>query len=192
MLFQIISVLILFSFYSIYFLKMYIQSRKGIVTNQMGKGNKEESTLLTERVMQVTVYLIVVVEVISVFCIDNIPTNLDVFAAMLGFIGVIIFGVSVYTMKDSWRAGVITTNDTKIVTSGIYKYSRNPAFLAFDLVYVSILILNFNYVLLICTIFVIIMFHFQILQEEKSLPNIFGEEYLEYKAKVCRYFGRKA
>jgi len=43
----------------------------------------------------------------------------------------------------------------------------------------------------VSTLWAIIMLHLQILQEEKYLPTVFGDEYLAYRKKVCRYFGRK-
>ena len=58
---------------------------------------------------------------------------------MLAISGDMVFVISVWTMKDSWRAGVSKTDQTELVTDGIYQISRNPAFLGFDLVYVGIL-----------------------------------------------------
>lgn len=43
-------------------------------------------------------------------------------------LGDMIFLVSVLCMKDSWRAGIPDKDRTKLVTTGIYRYSRNPAF----------------------------------------------------------------
>ena len=38
----------------------------------------------------------------------------------------------------------------------------------------------------------VVMFHLQIVKvEEAFLIKTFGEEYLEYRKKVCRYIGRK-
>ena len=38
----------------------------------------------------------------------------------------------------------------------------------------------------------VVMFHLQIVKvEEDFLIKTFGEEYLEYRKKVCRYIGRK-
>lgn len=35
------------------------------------------------------------------------------------------------------------------------------------------------------------MIHLQILQEEKFLPTVFGDEYRNYKKLVRRYLGRR-
>ncbi len=54
---------------------------------------------------------------------------------------------------------------------GIYNYSRNPAFLGFDLVYIGILLMFFNPVLLVISVFAMVMLHLQILREEKFLEK---------------------
>lgn len=95
-------------------------------------------------------------------------------------------------MKDSWRAGVSETDKTELVTDGIYQISRNPAFLGFDLVYVGVLLMFFNWILLIVSAFAIFMFHLQIVYvEEVFLVGTFGDEYIRYKKNVHRYLGRK-
>ena len=110
----------------------------------------------------------------------------------MGILGVGVFVVSVLTMRDSWRAGVPNDEKTELVTSGIYAYSRNPAFLGFDLIYLSILFMFFNWGLFIITVSAIVMLHLQIVHvEEDFLIKTFGEEYLDYRKKVCRYIGRK-
>lgn len=95
-------------------------------------------------------------------------------------------------MQDSWRAGVSKAEKTELVTGGIYQISRNPAFLGFDLVYIGMVMMFFNWGLLVTSIFAVVMLHLQIVNvEEDFLMEVFGEEYLEYKEKVCRYLGRK-
>ena len=95
-------------------------------------------------------------------------------------------------MRDSWRAGVSKTDQTELVTNGIYQISRNPAFLGFDLLYLGTLLMFFNWVLCALTVFAVIMYHLQIVcVEEKFLVATFGDAYLAYQKKVCRYIGRK-
>ncbi len=50
----------------------------------------------------------------------------------------------------------------------------------------------FNRYLCGATIFVVLLFHLQIVNvEEDFLLEVFGEEYAAYKKKVCRYIGRR-
>ena len=94
-------------------------------------------------------------------------------------------------MKDSWRAGIPDKDKTALVTTGIYRYSRNPAFLGFDFMYVGVLLMYGNLLTLGFSIFAMIMLHLQILQEERYLVNAFGAPYQEYCRHVFRYLGRK-
>ncbi len=103
-----------------------------------------------------------------------------------------LFFVSVYTMRDSWRAGIAENDTTALVTNGIYAYSRNPAFLAFDLVYAGLLMMFFNVPLLLFSLFAAVMLHLQVLQEERFLAGAFGQPYLDYQRRVRRYLGRRA
>ena len=81
---------------------------------------------------------------------------------------------------------------TELVTTGIYSISRNPAFLGFDLMYIGILITFFNWILCVVTCVVMVLFHLQIVNvEEDFLIEAFGDEYIKYRKKVCRYLGRK-
>ena len=101
------------------------------------------------------------------------------------------FLLSVLCMKDSWRAGIPDKDKTELVTTGIYRFSRNPAFLGFDLMYVGVLLLYGNLLMLGFSFFAIVMLHLQILQEERYLVNTFGAPYQEYFRHVSRYLGRK-
>ena len=74
---------------------------------------------------------------------------------------------------------------------GIYAYSRNPAFLGFDLQYIGVLLMYCNLLTGMFTVFAIVMLHLQIIQEENYLTAAFGAEYLEYRHRVLRYLGRR-
>lgn len=189
--FGIIALAIIFIFYLIYFTKMFMQKKQGIKTNQIGS-RKEKKLHIIETLMAIATYSIVLVEVVSIFTNFNYSINIiRIIGAILGFIGDLVFLLAITCMKDSWRAGIPKSDKTKLVTNGIYKISRNPAFLGFDLVYIGILLLYFNPINLIFTLFAIIMLHLQILQEEKFMEATFKEEYINYKKKVFRYLGRK-
>ena len=190
--FQIIGIVILVLFYGCYMIKMIKQSKKGIKTDQIGRG-KVGFVKIIELTMKVVTYVVLVTEVSSIILNTNffvIPIR--IVGAFVGIIGVIVFIISVLTMQDSWRAGVSKAEKTELVTGGIYQISRNPAFLGFDLVYIGMVMMFFNWGLLVTSIFAVVMLHLQIVNvEEDFLMEVFGEEYLEYKEKVCRYLGRK-
>lgn len=189
---KVAGILILMAFYIVYLGKMFLQKKQGIQTDQMAKNKKKDKVFYIEATLKTATYVIVPVEVISIFVSKGQASQGLVFTgAVIAIIGDVIFAAAVLTMKDSWRAGIAENDKTEMITSGIYRFSRNPAFLGFDCVYIGILLMFFNWVLLLFTIFAMVMLHLQILQEEKYLPHVFGEAYANYKNKVCRYIGRR-
>ncbi len=95
-----------------------------------------------------------------------------------------IFGI--ITLGTNFRIELPTDN-TELVTSGIYRIMRNPiVFGIFLLVIGSFLILPTIIVLLIC-IFNILTFNSKAIDEEKFLLQRFGEKYNKYMNKVGRY-----
>ena len=187
-----IGLVILAAFYAVYIGKMILQKRKGIQTDQIAKGKQKTKIFYIELAMKIATYSVVAAEVLSLFFAPpSLPQTLVAVGVVLGFVGDILFTVSVVTMKDSWRAGIAENDKTEMITSGIYSISRNPAFLAFDCVYVGLLLIAFNWFLLAFSVFAMTMLHLQILQEETFLSKTFGAEYNIYKSKVRRYLGRK-
>lgn len=190
--FKLISIAALIVFYGCYFVKMFRQKKQGIQTDQIGKG-KVGFVKFVEVTMKVAAVLVFAAGLVSIF-IGTSHSNVAVrvIGAVMSVAGTIVFIVAVQTMRDSWRAGVSKTDKTELVTGGIYQISRNPAFLGFDLLYIGTLLMFFNWVLCILTVLAVIMYHLQIVNvEEDFLLATFGNEYLQYKKKVCRYIGRK-
>ena len=192
MAYKIIAILIMIAFYGVYYIKLFSQRKQGIQTNLLGKG-KEGFLKTIEISLKIVTFIVPIVELISIFMNTYIHlAGIRALGCILGILGVGVFVVSVLTMRDSWRAGVPNDEKTELVTSGIYAYSRNPAFLGFDLIYLSILFMFFNWGLFIITVSAIVMLHLQIVHvEEAFLIKTFGEEYWDYRKKVCRYIGRK-
>lgn len=191
MLFQISTMAVLALFYGCYFYKMWMQRRNGIRTDQLGKG-KTGFLKWIEIIMKLATYSAVVAEVVSIMLkTGHFPTWLRTIGLLLMLAGVAFFVAAVFTMRDSWRAGVSRTDKTELVVSGIFQISRNPAFLGFDLVYIGVVFVFFNIPLLAISVIASLMLHLQIVkQEEPFLQEAFGEEYLSYKKHVNRYFGR--
>lgn len=188
--YRVMALMFIGIFYFIYIFKMLMQKKKGIKTDQMAKGGKKGRLFYVELILKISTYSIVAVEVLSVMFTQSLLGLISkLFGVIFCIVGDVIFGMAVYTMRDSWRAGIPSEDKTNIVKEGIYKYSRNPAFLGFDFLYVGILLMYFNWVLLFFTVLAMTMLHLQILEEEKFLPTVFGDEYLEYKKETKRYLG---
>lgn len=189
---KIITLVLMAVFYICYFAKMIRQRKRGIRTDQLGKG-KEGFVKFIEVTLKIATYVLPVIQIISIMLYSGMAhIALRIAGVILTALGVIVFIMSVIQMKDNWRAGVQREEKTSLVTTGIYSISRNPAFLGFDMMYVGILYSFFNWYLCFATSFALVFFHLQIVNvEEDFLRETFGEEYLKYTKKVCRYIGRK-
>ena len=190
--FKLISIASIIAFYGYYFWKMFHQKRQGIQTDQIGK-DKIGFVKFVEITMKIAAILVFIAGLVSIFLeTGNSLTAIRIIGAITSVGGTVIFIVALWTMRDSWRAGVSKTDKTELITNGIYHISRNPAFLGFDLLYIGTLLMFFNWILCFLTVFAVIMYHLQIVNvEENFLLVAFGNEYLQYKKKVCRYIGRR-
>lgn len=114
-------------------------------------------------------------------------TLLNYIGILITVIGVSIFVIAMISMKTSWRVGIDKNTKTKLLSYGIYNYSRNPAFVGFNLMFIGLFLIYPNILTSIVLILNIMAIHRLILQEEKHLKNLFGTEYIAYKEKTPRY-----
>jgi protein-S-isoprenylcysteine O-methyltransferase Ste14 len=78
---------------------------------------------------------------------------------------------------------------TRIVSHGIYRFSRNPMYVGFGLWTLGVAFLvNSVWMLLAVPIGIVLTDRFVIAKEEQYLERKFGEEYLSYKRRVRRWF----
>ena len=189
--YRLLALFVLAVFYGIYLIKQWRQKRRGIQTMQIGRG-KEAQTHTVETLMGIATVGIIPAQLLSIaFGWSHLSANARFTGFCIGMVGDLIFLISVLCMKDNWRAGIPDRDRTELVTDGIYRYSRNPAFLGFDLQYIGVLLMYCNLLTGMFTVFAIVMLHKQILQEERYLTAAFGSEYLIYRHRVLRYLGRR-
>lgn len=192
---KIAAIALMIIFYAAYLGKKFAQRRQGIITNQIGKGSKPRKVLLIETVMGWATFAVIPIELASIIlhprftqleCLKDCPT-FQWTGLAIAATGIVLFIAAMLTMADSWRAGIPDNDKTDFVQSGIYRISRNPAFVGFDLMYIGLLIAFPNIVHLVFALFPVVMLHLQIRQEEVFCRGAFGKEYEEYCKKVRRY-----
>ncbi|MGN0996992.1 MAG: methyltransferase family protein [Candidatus Ventricola sp.] len=189
--YRLLALLVLAVFYGIYLVKQWRQKRRGIQTMQIGR-RRDAKTRTVEVLMSIATVGIIPAQLLSIgFGWSYLPAGARFTGLCVGLLGDGLFGISVLCMKDSWRAGIPDQDKTELVTDGIYAFSRNPAFLGFDLQYIGMLLMFCNLLTVLLTVFAIVMLHLQILQEERYLIAAFGAEYRAYQCRVFRYLGRR-
>lgn len=102
-------------------------------------------------------------------------------------LNLLVSAASLMNLKDSWRVGVLEDQKTELVTTGIYRFTRNPYFVAYFLMFAGYTVLLQNLLLFGLSMLGILFVHKMIMREEKYLYSVHGDAYAEYKTKVPRY-----
>jgi protein-S-isoprenylcysteine O-methyltransferase Ste14 len=87
----------------------------------------------------------------------------------------------------SFRVGIDVERPDKLITTGLFAYSRNPIYVAFASILVGQFLIFPNWILLAYVAAGVWLFHRQVLREEVFLIRHYGQEYLEYAKRVRRY-----
>lgn len=103
---------------------------------------------------------------------------------LISFIWIII---SQYHMSNSWRIGINYDEETNLITSGVFGYSRNPMFLGVLVCYLGNFFIAPNALTLIILSITYVVLQIQVRLEEDHLEQTHGDEYSKYKSKVRRW-----
>jgi protein-S-isoprenylcysteine O-methyltransferase Ste14 len=101
--------------------------------------------------------------------------------------GLAVLGLSLASFGNSFRVGVDVDHPDRLVTTGIFGFSRNPIYVAFACVLLGQFLVFPNWILLAYLIAGFWLFHRQVLREEAFLQKHYGREYTAYCARVRRY-----
>lgn len=147
----------------------------------------------------VVFFLLFLTEIFKpVYGFSLLPTVLTSFlfnAVLIRLIGVLAVVISVFILKitlnhfgTSLRFGLNENNTGKLITTGVFAWSRNPFFLSLLLFFIGTALVFPNLFFLLFVVSAFVGIHFSILREEKFMQQVYGEEYLRYQQKVRRYF----
>ncbi len=101
---------------------------------------------------------------------------------------VLVLGVISFKFAGTTVNPMSPDSTSSLVTSGVYRFTRNPMYLGFLLFLVAWgLFLSSLYSLLLSVLFVFYINKFQITPEEKQLEAVFGKEFKLYVAQVNRW-----
>ena len=103
-------------------------------------------------------------------------------------LAVLIFAVRLFR-KDKTTVNPLSPEQaTKLVTDGIFKYSRNPMYLGMALILCSIAVF-FNLIggIILAALFCFYITKFQIIPEERAMSNLFSQDFDKYKEATRRW-----
>jgi protein-S-isoprenylcysteine O-methyltransferase Ste14 len=106
---------------------------------------------------------------------------------LLCIAGLVLFLLSLISLGKSFRIGIDRDNPDKLVTTGVFAFSRNPIYVAFGFILLGEFLVYSSWILLVYMVAAIWLFHRQVLREEEYLINHYGPQYSEYCHRVRRY-----
>jgi protein-S-isoprenylcysteine O-methyltransferase Ste14 len=101
--------------------------------------------------------------------------------------GLLLLLWSLVSFGKSFRVGIDTNHPGKLVTSGVFAFSRNPIYVAFAIILAGQFLIFSNWILLVYTAAAVWLFHRQVRREEEYLQKQYGREYFQYCSQVRRY-----
>ena len=113
--------------------------------------------------------------------------QLGIFVSTIGFL-LLIISIKSFIDNKTTINPLNLKKSTYLVTSGVFRFSRNPMYLGMLLFLLgAAIILNIIGGLIISILFIFYMNFFQIIPEEKALQNLFGKNYRNYRKTVRRW-----
>ena len=105
----------------------------------------------------------------------------------LCLVGLLLLLWSLVSFGMSFRVGIDVDHPDKLVTTGVFAFSRNPIYVAFWTVMIGQFLILPNWILLVYLVAAAWLFHRQVLREEVYLSQHYGRDYSEYVSRVRRY-----
>lgn len=102
--------------------------------------------------------------------------------------GLTLFIAAMLHMRTSWRVGIDPSSQTVLIITGIYRFSRNPAFVGFDMMFIGLFLMFPNMMNLVICCINLLLFDRLIRMEEMHLSQQSGHTYLKYAEQTPRYF----
>ena len=103
-------------------------------------------------------------------------------AVLIGF-GIDIWGTRTLTAQQSLGAR------GKIITEGPYRFTRNPQYVGFILIYAGVILIFYCFMVLVAGALLVLAFLILPFSEEPWLRLQYGEPYVEYCKNVPRFIG---
>jgi protein-S-isoprenylcysteine O-methyltransferase Ste14 len=119
-----------------------------------------------------------------------VPARLAVLISLIALgIAITAAGVVAFRKHETTVNPLAPDEASSLVSTGIYRVTRNPMYLGFLLILVGwCLYLGNGVAALMLPAFVVYMNRFQIGPEERALAEKFGPRFTEYAATVSRWF----
>ncbi|MFC1872686.1 methyltransferase family protein [Chloroflexota bacterium] len=179
--------------------KMSIRDRYVGFVYRLATGNKKLRTIITLPVALVflglvTLFVFVSLWVDTKFSFFHFESSWLILALsiMILILGWLICMWAALSFLRNRGTPVPFNPPQKLITTGLYRYIRNPMLLGLFifLVGLGLLLGSLSLIFILTPIFIIINVLYLMAIEEKEMEKKFGKQYLDYKKKVPMWFPR--
>jgi len=169
-----------------------ILAKKGIKVWVINKSSKSIMKRLIEILLVpglLSFFTLIVTSATDIFTLPYIwePHLTNIAGIILCNIGLVIFFGALLSFGEAWRIGVDEHNSDKLITSGLFRISRNPIFLFMDMYWLGITLVYPTVLFAALLVAFSVGTHLQIRSEEAFLRRKFGAEYEQYCKRTRRY-----
>jgi len=187
-------------FFILFFLTAFF-GKSFIVSKKIGKNpnvlpEDDSAYGLIGRYFKLTLLFLFIYTVVFFFFPYSILQNCSInflenntikyFGMSLMILSLIWVLIAQFHMENSWRIGIDEELKTELITTGLFKYSRNPIFLGMLMSLTGLFLTLPTFISLSFFIISNILIQIQIRLEEEFLLKQHGTYYSEYKKKVRR------
>lgn len=161
--------------------------KKNNTMNIIGKATINPLLFYTGKISGYLTWIFLVLSFINIETVEVNDFYFNrAFSVVLIIAGLTFTVISLINLGNSTRLG-LPNETTHFKTKGLYKFSRNPMYVGFNLITLSSIIHFLSPWTIILGIYSIFVYHLIILGEERFLESRFGTNYISYKEKVRRY-----
>jgi protein-S-isoprenylcysteine O-methyltransferase Ste14 len=153
----------------------------------IGKTTINPFLFYSGKILGYTTWIILLLSMLEINVLESNSCKFNTYFSYLALIvGLIFIVFSIINLGRSTRLG-LPSEETAFKKSGLYKFSRNPMYLGFNLLTISSMVYTLNLWIILMGLYSMVIYHLIILGEEKFLEGRFSFEYKSYKTKVRRY-----
>jgi protein-S-isoprenylcysteine O-methyltransferase Ste14 len=121
---------------------------------------------------------------IAPFWTTTVPGFIGLALCLVAVIGI---AASLISFGDSFRVGIDEKKPDKLVTDGMFAFSRNPIYVCFGAFFLGQFLVHDNILTAVAVVIFALLIHRQVLREERFLRPHYGAEYEAYCRRVRRY-----
>ncbi|MGL6261937.1 methyltransferase family protein [Vibrio sp. WXL210] len=116
-----------------------------------------------------------------------VTPSIQALGMLLLVVGFFATSIIHFKLGKLWRSGIDPNAPAKIITQGVYRYSRNPMYISVATAQLGFFFALPSYFTLLCLLVGVFTLNSQAKVEERHLRALFPEQYTQYSSKVRRW-----